>query len=186
MSVFQGAGFLAGGEEPGPEGDILNGGTLYDYYRTADGRYLSVGPIEPKFLEVFLETVGMGDLLRQGPLPAEGVLAAKKEAARVIASRPLSHWVEAFARVDACVEPVRTFSETVAAPPLSEREMIVTVKSREGGDLRQIGNPLKFASGNWRAGFAGASLGFDTDDILRGAGYGAVEIEALRKEGAVA
>ncbi len=186
MSVFLGAGVLAGGEGPLPEGEILNGGSLYDYYRTADGKFLSAGPIEPKFLTAFLETIGMGDVLRQGLLSPEEVLSLKKEIARTISSRPLAHWVDAFSRIDACVEPVRTLSEALTSPPISERDMIVTVRSREGGSFRQIGNPLKFASGNWCAGFAGSSQGFDTDDILRRAGFGMEDIDALRKKGAVA
>ena len=43
------AAFLGGGVMPGPEQHLLNGGTVYDFYETADGRYMSVGSLEPKF-----------------------------------------------------------------------------------------------------------------------------------------
>jgi alpha-methylacyl-CoA racemase len=46
--------FLVGGETPQREGWMLNGGSFYDYYQTADGRYLSVGSLEPQVLAGFL------------------------------------------------------------------------------------------------------------------------------------
>ena len=43
MHALSGAEWLSGGEEPEAESGMLNGGTLYDYYETRDGRWISVG-----------------------------------------------------------------------------------------------------------------------------------------------
>jgi crotonobetainyl-CoA:carnitine CoA-transferase CaiB-like acyl-CoA transferase len=183
LSVFQAAGFLAGAPEPAREEDVLNGGSLYDFYRTADGRYLSVGPIEPKFLLNFLNAVGMGDLLCGGVLSPEQAAGAKNEIARAVASKPLAHWIGVFRGTDACVEPVRTLGEALANPPISEREMVIVVPGEGGTEFRQIANPIRFASGPCNAGCAGAGLGRHTDEVLAGAGYAPGEVARLREKG---
>jgi crotonobetainyl-CoA:carnitine CoA-transferase CaiB-like acyl-CoA transferase len=48
-----GAGCLYSGESPEPESTLLNGGTMYDYYETRDGRHVAFGGLEPKFWEAF-------------------------------------------------------------------------------------------------------------------------------------
>ncbi len=185
LSVFQAAGFLAGAPEPERECDILNGGSFYDFYRTADGRYLSAGPIEPKFLVNFLKALGMEELFAGGLLSPEQMAGAKREVARAIAARPLAHWIEVFRGTDACVEPVRTLGEAVANPPIADRGMVITVPGEGGAEFRQIANPIRFDSGRCNAGFAGTALGRHTDEVLTAAGYGAGDVARLKEAGAV-
>ena len=40
MNVFEGSNWLSGGSGAEPESTMLNGGTLYDYYKTQDGRWV--------------------------------------------------------------------------------------------------------------------------------------------------
>lgn len=185
MTAFQTSQFLAGGSEPAPESDFLNGGSVYDFYRTADDRYLSVGPVEPKFFAGFLQALGMGDVLQKGLLNAEQALEMKCEAARRIALKPLSHWMEVFGSVDVCVEPVRTLGEAIASPPLSERSMVVRVRDAHENEYRQAGNGLNFSSGAYVAKVAGCELGVHTDEILRQLDYSEGAISDLRAKGAV-
>jgi alpha-methylacyl-CoA racemase len=171
MSVFATAGYLAGGTEP-VRGDFLSGGALYDYYRTSDGGYLSVGPIEQKFFAAFCDCIGCPDIAPTGILNWNN----KERVAAVIADRPLSHWREVFRKGDACVEPVYSISEAVSSPPLSERDMVVRVKTHAGGEARQIGNPIKFRSGHHYARTGGAELGVHNGEILAGLGYNPEEV----------
>ncbi|HQP49439.1 MAG TPA: CaiB/BaiF CoA-transferase family protein [Spirochaetota bacterium] len=182
LSVFDTAGFLADGRQPLPEGEVLNGGSLYDYYRTADGRYLSAGPIEPKFLVNFCEALGMKDILGRGILTNDQVLEAKKQIGERISSKPLEYWISCFSATDACVEPVRTLDEAVTSPPLTERDMVIHCANQYGTDLRQIGNPIKFGSGPCTAGFAGVTLGYHNDAILDSLGFDHDDMAELRKK----
>lgn len=182
LSVFDTAGYLAGGRQPLPGEEVLNGGSLYDYYRTSDGRYLSAGPIEPKFLVNFCEALGMADILAGGILSNDQVREAKIRIGERIASKPLDYWVGCFRDVDACVEPVRVLEEALTSPPLAERDMVVRCANQYGSDIRQLGNPIKFESGPCVAGFAGVTLGYHNESILESAGYSHGDIELLREK----
>jgi len=185
LTAFQAAGFLAGGRMPTRESDVLNGGSIYDYYRTQDGNYLSVGGLEAKFAAAFFKALGIdakSSLFLDSP---EETMRVKALVTEKIAAKPLAHWIEVFGKIDACVEPVRDMAQASSQAPLAERNMIVTVKSAKGGEFRQIGNPIKFASGEYVAQIAGVDLGFNTDEILRGAGYSAEEIASLKSKGTV-
>lgn len=83
---------------------------------------------------------------------------------------------------DACVEPVRNLSEATGTPPISERDMIITVSSHRGHQLSQTGNPIKFASGHYHAKTAGTPAGFHNDEILRNLGYPEEKLDLLKNE----
>ncbi len=57
LNGMSGAGYLGGQAEPQAEAELLNGGSFYDYYPTLDGRYISVGSLEPKFFNGLCEIV---------------------------------------------------------------------------------------------------------------------------------
>jgi crotonobetainyl-CoA:carnitine CoA-transferase CaiB-like acyl-CoA transferase len=61
-----GAGFLADGVEPQMENQVLNGGSFYDYYRSRDGRWFSVGSLEPHFMQQFCTALGRPELAARG------------------------------------------------------------------------------------------------------------------------
>jgi crotonobetainyl-CoA:carnitine CoA-transferase CaiB-like acyl-CoA transferase len=180
MSVFMTAGYLAGGNEP-VRGDLLSGGALYDFYTTADGGYLSVGPVEQKFFAAFCECIGCADIVPTGIINWNN----KERVAKIIAEKPLSHWHEVFKSCDACVEPVYSVGEAIANPPLSDREMIVPVTTHAGTQVRQIGNPIKFKSGHYYATAGGVTLGFHNDEILSNLGFKGDDVRRFRETGVI-
>lgn len=185
MTAFQTSQFLGGGSEPSAESELFNGGSIYDFYRTSDDRYLSVGPVEPKFFTSFLHALDMGDELGIGLLSNEALSEIKRKVASRIAEKPLSYWIELFASIDACVEPVRTLGEAIAHSPLNERSMVVTLQDSHNNEYRQIANCLGFSSGAYVAKTPGCALGAHTEEILRKLGYSDEKISDLRALGAV-
>ncbi|HPI15327.1 MAG TPA: CaiB/BaiF CoA-transferase family protein [Spirochaetota bacterium] len=184
LSAFQAAGFLAGGLEPAREGEILNGGSVYDYYRTSDGRYLSVGSLEPKFAEAFYRAIGMDEMVSPGLLSQEELMASKRRVAETIASRTLEHWRGVFGGIDACVEPVLTMDEAVHSPPLADRGMVADVTNHAGRTLRQVASPIKIC-GKGTATEAGAPIGHHNEEILSSLAYSRQEIDEFRKKGVI-
>ena len=177
--------YLIGGEEPGQESDTFNGGSYYDYYRTADGRYLSVGSLEPKFWMRFCQALGCPELMIEGHILAdiEEQQAIKEEIRTIIATRTLEEWIEVFADADACVEPVLTVAEMIDHPHTQARQMIVHVPKPEGGTQAQIAHPFKFSATQTTYKHIGAKLGEHTQDVLTSLGYNDEQLANLQADG---
>jgi crotonobetainyl-CoA:carnitine CoA-transferase CaiB-like acyl-CoA transferase len=145
MNAMAGAACLAGGQEQAPEAGMLNGGTFYDYYQTKDGRWLSVGSLEPQFSARLCDTLGLPELknlaLSQNPAHQRQLKEALKTR---FAEKTLAEWQVVFADVDACVEPVLTIAEAAEHPQLKARGMVIEVDRGDGKMQRQIGKPIRF------------------------------------------
>lgn len=97
--------------EPLPR--LLTGGlACYRIYATADGRWLTVAALEPKFFRRLCELIGREDLVEHQWEPEQDPLAA--ELAEVFASRPLAAWLDLFDGEDVSVGPVATLEEAAA------------------------------------------------------------------------
>lgn len=145
LNAMSGAACLGGGVEQEPESNLLNGGSFYDYYKTQDGRWLSVGSLEPKFAGRLCNTLGLTHLedLTQSEIPdhQRQLKTAIKER---ILEKTLVEWRGIFAEQDACVEPVLTISEAAEHPQIQSRGMVMEVDVGQGKTQKQIGYPIKF------------------------------------------
>jgi crotonobetainyl-CoA:carnitine CoA-transferase CaiB-like acyl-CoA transferase len=166
---------LARGSEP------LNGGyASYNVYRTGDGRYLSIGALEPKFFAQVCERLGRPDLLEQAYDAGDGDRAVRAELARIFSEKPLAQWLKVFEGADACVEPVLEGLEVLDDPQLSARGVFVDRCDEKGQTVeRYLRTPLRFGD----AAFQPApSLGQHSRAILAEAGFSPLEIEELREK----
>ncbi|HEX4747177.1 MAG TPA: CaiB/BaiF CoA-transferase family protein [Gaiellaceae bacterium] len=110
-----------GGE---PVAKLLTGGlACYRIYRTADGRHLTVGALEPKFFRRLSELVGRADLAERQYDGDQEALAA--ELAAIFFTRSLADWLAHFGDEDVCVGPVWTREE--AAMELGPLEPVAEV-----------------------------------------------------------
>ncbi len=92
---------------------MLTGGLAsYRMYATADGRWLTVGALEPKFFRRLCELIGRPELAERHTDPDQEALAA--ELAETLAARPLAAWLEVFDGEDVCAGPVATLAEAAA------------------------------------------------------------------------
>ncbi|MGO9145156.1 MAG: CaiB/BaiF CoA transferase family protein [Desulfomonilia bacterium] len=182
--VVSGLGSLVGGPEPGYETEILNGGSLYGFYETSDGKYLSFGGLEPQFLSAFLNALGLSEYI---PRLMEPDLTEdlRRRVSDVIRSQDLSHWGSVFKDVDACVEPVLTVLEAASSEHAKARELVVEVPGPDGVPIRQIAYPIRFS--NYKPEYlrAGPALGQDTRDVLNALGLSEAEIADLKSKGII-
>ncbi len=174
---------LGGGEGPDYESMVLNGGSVYDYYRTRDGRYLSVGSLEPKFWQGFCEAIGRADLAAQWEMPDPLTAATKGQVRAVIAERTLDEWRAVFADQDVCAEPVLTVREALEQPQTAARGMVVNVPKPDGAAQPQLGCPIVFSGADAEYRHTGSRLGEHTDEVLREIGYCDAEIQQFREGG---
>ncbi|MFG6205700.1 CaiB/BaiF CoA transferase family protein [Pseudomonas retamae] len=181
LNAMAGAGYLACGNEPGHEDQMLNGGSFYDYYRTRDGRWMSVGSLEPAFMQALCAALGRPELAVQGLSAKPEQQQALKEALRVeFEKHDFAQLCELFAGVDACVEPVLSLSEAVGHPQMQARGLVAQVPRAEGTAQAQMACPLKFSEALPAPRHVGAALGQHTDEVLGELGFGAERIEGLR------
>jgi len=183
--VVSGLGCLLGGPEPGFGTEILNGGSLYGFYRTSDGRYLSFGGLEPKFVCAFLEALDLSEYIPR--LMEPGI--TKELKARVkdaIASCGLEHWTKVFSRVDACVEPVLGVREAFESPHAKARGIVVDVPGPGGRSIPQAACPVKFSGYEPKYSRSGPALGQDTAEVLASLGYTESQIKEMESQGTVA
>jgi alpha-methylacyl-CoA racemase len=168
-----------GGEEVGRGDQRLTGRhACYRVYRCGDGRYYSVGALEPKFWTALCAAVGRPDLVEaqfaEGPA-GEAVHRAMEE---VFASRTRSEWERALAGLDACCEPVLDLDEVSSHPQVVARELITArdtgVEVRPAVQLRR----------DWRRSDA-PRLGQHTDEVLEELGFDRSRLEALRRGGVI-
>jgi alpha-methylacyl-CoA racemase len=100
-----------------PANGMLSGGTpCYDVYRCADGRDLSIAPLEPKFRAALCEALGL-DL---GTLEGDAA-DARAALTALFATKPSHEWSSLFANTEACAAPVLSVEEAMAAPHLTAR-----------------------------------------------------------------
>ena len=115
--------YFGAGVEPGMENQALNGGSFYDYYRTRDGRWLSVGSLEPQFMQQFCAAIGRPELAALGLSPKDQK-ALKREIEIEIEKHDLAEWQRRFAALDACVEPMLELAEAIEHPQLQARQLV--------------------------------------------------------------
>ncbi len=166
-------GALNGEAEDGYETHFLNGAGFYDYYRTRDNRYLSVGSLEPQFKQRLLEVLDMTHL---GSLNDTDLKARLQT---VFETQDLTCWEQRFAGADACVEPVLTMTEAAQHSAFTSRNTIQTLPDGE----RQIASAIRFMDETNDLPTPAPQRGADTDSVLAGMGMTSSDIQHLRNQG---
>lgn len=125
-----------------PGSNFCDGGApYYDTYRTHDGKYMAVAPIEPQFYLQMVRLLGLDDLPdRNDP---SNWPALRETFAEVFASRTRREWTELFDGTDACVTPVLSFSEALNHPHNVARSTYV-----EHSGVRQPAPAPRFSENN--------------------------------------
>jgi alpha-methylacyl-CoA racemase len=166
--------------------NLLDGGAwFYDSYETADGRYLSVGAIDPQARTELLRLTGLADDVDGGgPIPDAADRStwpgmAARVAARV-RTRTRDEWSTLFDGTDACVAPVLEPGEAPSHPHLAARGTFTEV----GGVVQPAPAP-RFDRTPGTVAAPPPAPGEHTDDALGDWGFAPDEIASLRDCGAV-
>lgn len=174
----------ATGEPPRRGGELLSGGAAcYGVYRTRDGRFLSVGALEPKFWTAFNQAIGRPVDLSELIADQATQQKVRAELQAILETKTRDEWEAIFAQpapggaatLDACVEPVLAADELARHPQHRARGMFFEVDG-----LLQTRTPFGGAEGHRPP----PSLGGDRDAILREAGFSDGDIARLKTAGA--
>ncbi|MNO33180.1 E-cinnamoyl-CoA:R-phenyllactate CoA transferase [compost metagenome] len=163
------------------QGNMLDGGApFYGCYTCADGRFVSIGSIEPQFYALLLTLCEIDDpaFKNQWAKSEWPVLRSKLEAMFLTRSR--DEWTQLLEGSDACFAPVLDFNEAPAHPHNQARGVFM-----ETDGVCHPAPAPRLSRTPVQAGGV-VKNGANTVEILQQLGLNDVEIAALRDAGTIA
>ncbi|MBI1365215.1 MAG: CoA transferase [Alphaproteobacteria bacterium] len=155
---------------------MLDGAPFYGVYQCADGAWISVGPLEPKFYTLMMERVGlMGIPHFAVQYDKSAWPRARAQLAQIFAEKPRDYWVKQLEGTDVCFAPVLSPSEAAHHPHMAARR----VYREQGGVLQAVAAP-RFDGEIPPAPRSIPPRGAHTREVLKEAGLTDEEIDALR------
>ena len=145
---------------------------FYDTYETSDGKYVSLGAIEPQFYAEFRKVAGLDDPKWDAQMDARGWAGLKVELTALFKTKTRDEWDALFKGHDICFAPVLGFDEAVAHPHNVAREAFVTA----GGVTQPAPAPRYSSSPTVAPVMSGER---QDAAVLRELGFGEEEIAAL-------
>ncbi|RIJ01838.1 CoA transferase [Achromobacter sp. K91] len=163
------------------QSNMLDGGAhFYGCYACADGKYVSIGAIEPQFYRLLLERCGIDDPDFQQQWERAQWPQLRAKLAGIIAGRTREQWCALLEGTDACFAPVLDFEEAPRHPHHVARNSFIET----GGIVHPAPAPrLSRTPGQARAVPA---PGAHTEELLAELGLAPADIQALRERGAIA
>lgn len=160
------------------ENNFVDGGApYYRCYTCADGKYLSVGCIEPQFFTKFLKLAKLDTNLAKDQNDKSQWPKLHKLFEETITQKSRDEWAAVFERSDACVAPVLDFEEATNYPHNKERKAFFTQNN-----VIQTSPAPRFSRSEIPLPKASEKTGQEAETILKAAGYSETEIKKLASD----
>jgi crotonobetainyl-CoA:carnitine CoA-transferase CaiB-like acyl-CoA transferase len=156
--------------------DLTGGWVCYQVYATKDGKYMTLGALEPKFWGDFCQVVGREDLFSQQFAPAIPGEPVYEQLCTLFRSRTQADWLNAFKDVETCCEPVYSLTEALKSEPVQTLGILVDNTLRP---------PVRLSEHEYKPPARAPALGEQTAEILGELGYTADQIRAMKALGVV-
>ncbi|WP_374569005.1 CaiB/BaiF CoA transferase family protein [Ideonella sp.] len=179
MALFH--GLAAGGlwDEKQRAANLLDGGApFYATYETADGGWLAVGALEPKFFAELAQRIGLDARFVQRQYDRRLWPEMREALATLLRGRTRDEWAAVFDGSDACVTPVLSMTEAMQHPQAQQRQSFVEVDG-----VAQPAPAPRFGRSRPGAPRPAPAIGQHTRELLAEAGYSEAEIATLLAAG---
>ena len=164
------------------EANLLDGGAhFYDTYETADGKFISLAPLEPKFYDELRALAGLDGEEWGAQMDRSRWPEMKSRLAEVIRRRTRDEWCAALEGSDACFAPVLTLSEAPLHPHNLYRQTFTEVAG-----ITQPAPAPRYSRTPGAVAGPPAHPGQHTDEALAEWGFAPEELAVLRESGAIA
>jgi alpha-methylacyl-CoA racemase len=167
-------------EENRGENVLDTGAPFYDTYETADGKFVSVGALEPQFFAELIERLGLSGEDLPAQMDRSGWPTLRDRFTEVFKSRTRDEWCEVLEHTDACFAPVLTMSEATEHPHVRARGTVVELDG-----IQQPAPAPRFSKTPGSIRRRAAQPGQHTDEALADWGFGSDELAKLRDAGAI-
>jgi alpha-methylacyl-CoA racemase len=173
-------GLMAAGQWVDSRGEnfLDTGVPWYDTYQTADGQWMAVGALEPKFYAEFARLLGLSEEVAALRADSSAWPKLREAIADAFSSRTRDEWAAVFEGTDACVAPVLSLSEAAEHPHLATRQTFVDVDG-----LVQPAPAPRFSRTVTPSPTPPPPIGADTADVLRD--WGVDDVDGLIEAGVV-
>jgi alpha-methylacyl-CoA racemase len=162
--------------------NLFDGGApFYGVYETADGKWVSVAPIEPQFWALLLGKIGIEPASLPEQYDRAAWPAVRERLATVFRTKTRDEWCALLEGTDACFSPVLTLDEARTHPHALARGAFI-----DGGEQPELLPTPRLSVTPGRPRRSPAYPGADTDEVLGELGLDGAEIARLRAAGAVA
>jgi alpha-methylacyl-CoA racemase len=150
------------------------GAPFYDSYECADGKFISLGSLEPKFFAVLIDLLGLEPSDQAGRNDPANWPSLRERIGTTVRQRTRKEWEDVLGGSDACFAPVLDMSEAPSHPHNVARETFIDI----GGVIQPAPAP-RFSRTPGRVSAPAATRGEHGREILADWGFGSEEIEQL-------
>ena len=161
--------------------NLLDGGAhFYGTYETKDGKYVSVGSIEPQFYALLIEKSGVDASEFSAQMDQSRWSEYEAKLAVVFKSKTRDEWCDIMEGTDVCFAPVLSLNEVADHPHNKHRQTFLDFE----GVVQPAPAP-RFSRTTVSLSHPSRSAGEDSEQVLTDAGFNRDEIESLLASGAV-
>ncbi len=162
--------------------NLLDGGAhFYDTYQCADGKWISIGSIEPQFYALLLEKTGINDPAFAAQMDRGSWNELRDKLAHVIAQKTQAEWCEIMDATDVCFAPVLDLDAAPKHPHNVARQTFVEL----GGVVQPAPAP-RFSATPGEIQGPPPAIGAHDREALADWGFSPAAIDELKAAGALA
>ena len=180
MAMFY--GFKASGAwTESRRSNLLDGGAhFYDTYQCSDGKWVSIGSIEPQFYALLLEKTGISDPAFKAQMDRGAWPDLKAKLAAVIATKTQSEWCALMEATDVCFAPVLDLDEAPKHAHNVARQTVVEIAG-----VTQPAPAPRFSKTPGAIQGPPPAIGAHDQEALRDWGFSEADVSALKANGAL-
>ena len=162
--------------------NLLDGGShFYDTYECKDGKFISLGSIEPQFYALLCQIAELDESIFGNQMSRDSWPGQKEAIKKIILDKTRDEWCELMEGTDVCFAPVLDMSEAPKHPHNVERKTFI--------DLEGVTQPApapRFSRTEPEVVSSPSVVGEHTDEVLTSIGFSDEDINTLKTSGAVA
>ncbi len=171
---------------------FLGGGyPYYGVYETKDGKFITLGCLEPFLWENLCRAIGREDFIPFHFEPEHRKMEDKKwqeissSLEQIFLTKTRDEWFELLSQKDVAIGKVYSLDEVFTDPQVLHRQMVIEVEHPTEGKVKQVGIAIKLSDTPGKVRSLPPLAGEHTNELLIGLGYSEQRINELRQEGVV-
>ena len=162
--------------------NLLDGGShFYDTYECKDGKFISIGSIEPQFYALLCQIADLDEEVFGKQMSRDSWPEQKEEITKIFLNKTRDEWCDLMEGTDVCFAPVLDMSEAPKHPHNIERKTFI--------DLEGVTQPApapRFSRTKPEVVSSPSIVGEHTNEVLSSIGLSDEDISSLKTSGAVA